>query len=71
MSDKLHIIVLRNREDPTGAWVTEERDLLADYRAAFGEDPEPVTAIGFMSDTENLPTEGISFLGPVVWEPNR
>lgn len=71
VSDKMHIIVLRNREDPTGAWVVEERDLVADYRAAFGEDPEPVTAIGFMSDTENLPTEGISFLGPVVWEPNR
>jgi len=69
VSDDLHIIVVRNADDPTGEWVTEERDLLADYRAAFGEDPEPVTAVGFMSDTENLPTEGTSFLGPVVWVP--
>jgi len=69
VSDKMHIIVLRNDEDPTEAWVMEERDLLADYRAVFGEDPDEVTAIGFMSDTENLPTFGVSYLGPVVWTP--
>ncbi len=69
VSDKMHIVVLRNAEDPTGRWVTEERDLLADFRAIFGEEPDPVSGIGFMSDTENLPTEGVSFLGPVIWEP--
>lgn len=69
VGDNLHIIVLRNADDPTGEWVTERRDLLEDYRAAFGEDPEPVTGVGFMSDTENLPTEGTSFLGPVIWVP--
>lgn len=69
-SSRMHIIVLRNGEDPTGEWVTEERDLRADYRASFGREPEPVGGIGFMSDTEDVPgAHGISLLGPVHWAP--
>lgn len=70
-SDRLHVIVLRNREDPIGAWMTEERDLDADYRAAFGASSQNMGGIGFMSDTENVPSHGVALLGPVHWVPGR
>jgi len=68
-SDRMNVIVLRNREDPIGSWMTEERDLDADYRAAFGARSQDVGGIGFMSDTENVPSHGIALLGPVHWMP--
>jgi len=70
-SDRMNVIVLRNREDPIGTWMTEERDLDADYRAAFGARSQNMGGIGFMSDTENLPSHGIALLGPVHWMPGR
>ena len=30
---------VRNRTTPVGEWITEERDVVADYRAAYGRDP--------------------------------
>ncbi len=70
-SDRLHVIVLRNRQDSIGTWVTEERDLAADYRAAFGSSLQNMGGIGFMSDTENVPSHGVALLGPVHWVPDR
>ncbi|CAN5652039.1 hypothetical protein BH23GEM3_BH23GEM3_26510 [soil metagenome] len=54
---------------PTGAWVEEDRDLLADYRAAFNRTPEPLSAVGFMIDTDDTGQTAVSFLGPVRWIP--
>lgn len=60
----MYVIVLRNREDSIGTWVSEERDLHADYRAAFGASSQDMGGIGFMSDTENVPSHGIAFRPP-------
>ncbi|GAB5559497.1 MAG: DUF3047 domain-containing protein [Synoicihabitans sp.] len=48
-------IVLRNAgsiADPT-AWLSESRDVLADYQQFFGEPPSVVTAVAIMVDTDN------------------
>jgi hypothetical protein len=36
-----------------GQWLTERRDIVADYRRAFGEEPPRVGAIAVMTDTDN------------------
>jgi hypothetical protein len=36
-----------------GQWVLERRNILEDYRRAFGEDPPQVGAIAVMTDTDN------------------
>jgi len=51
----MYVIVLRNREDPIGTWVSEERDLHADYRAAFGassQDRVQAATLGDMGDND-------------------
>jgi hypothetical protein len=64
---RLHIMVLQDHASQPGAWIHEDRDLLADYRAAFGRAPEPVSAIGFMIDTDNTRQSAVGLLGPVRW----
>jgi hypothetical protein len=66
---RMHIVVLQDHSAPTGAWIDEDRDLLADYRAAFGRDPEPVSAIGFMIDTDDTGQTAVGLLGTVRWAP--
>ena len=36
-----------------GEWVTEERDILQDYRAAFGADPPEISHLAVMTDSDD------------------
>ena len=47
-------------------WITEERDILADYRYLFGEDPEEATAIAIMTDTDNTGGSAVAWYGEIV-----
>jgi Protein of unknown function (DUF3047) len=45
--------ILRPTDSPTGTWFTEQVDLAADYRQAFGEEPPNPTQIAIQADTDN------------------
>lgn len=47
------MIVLRSGETEAGAWQSEIRDVLADYRAFFGEPPREISAVAVLVDTDN------------------
>lgn len=44
-------IVVQSGEQELGEWVIERRNVLADYRRAFGEEPGDIVAIGVMTDS--------------------
>ena len=46
-------MVLRSAASPTGEWLEEQVDLVADYRAAFGEAPPDPSQIAIQADTDN------------------
>jgi hypothetical protein len=46
-------LVLRSGAAAAGTWVAESRDLRADYRAYFGRDPERISAVALMVDTDD------------------
>lgn len=54
--------VLRDGTAPLGVWLEERVDVLADYRAAFGEDPPTVERIGVGADSDDTASEAS---GPV------
>ena len=67
-NENVRVMVLRNDESPVGTWLREVRNLDADHRAAFGSAPsEPVTAVGFMIDTDATGGRASSALGPIRW----
>ena len=43
---------IRNREFPINEWVTEERDVVADYRRAYGEAPQNFCAISVGANSQ-------------------
>jgi len=50
---RLGVVVLHDGREATGEWHRECRDLVADYRAIFGEDPPPVSHVGVMTDADD------------------
>jgi len=50
---QVRTIVLRSGDVDAGRWIAEERDVEADYRAAFGEPAPPVAAIAIVVDTDD------------------
>ena len=49
-----------------GQWVTEQRDILADFRRVFGEDPPEAGAIAIMTDTDNTGAEATAWYGEIT-----
>lgn len=45
--------ILRPASSPTGEWFEEHVDIAADYRKAFGDEPENPIQIGIEADTDN------------------
>jgi hypothetical protein len=47
------MIAVESGSQRAGQWLTERRDIVADYRQAFGGDPPRLGAIAVMTDTDN------------------
>lgn len=69
VSGRLAIVTVRGARDPLGRWLTESRDLAADYARAFGGTAPPVHAVGLMVDTEQTGDRAVTWLGEVRWVP--
>ncbi len=69
VSDRLAVVVLRNGSDPAGAWLRESRDVVADYKDAFGEEPDEITSVGLMIDTDQTGAWASVQLSDLEWVP--
>jgi hypothetical protein len=47
------MLAVRSGRQHRGEWLEEQRDVLADYRRLFGEEPAKIGAIAIMTDTDN------------------
>jgi hypothetical protein len=56
-SKNVGMVVLRSGGAEAGRWLTESRDLVADYRAFFGEPPRRIDAVAVLVDTDNTGLE--------------
>lgn len=61
-SGRTGTIVLRSGASDAGVWVSEERDVLADYRRFFGREPDKVSAVAFMVDTDDTDAAATAWL---------
>jgi hypothetical protein len=60
------MIAVESGGDKVGEWLTERRDIVADYRRAFGEDPPKVGAIAIMTDTDNTGETALAWYGDIL-----
>ncbi len=54
-------IVVESGPAHLGAWQSMARNVEADYRRCFGQDPPDVVAIGLMADTDNTHSDAVAF----------
>jgi hypothetical protein len=52
-TDQVKIIILHSGENRLNTWIEEERNILDDYKSAFGQDPPAKVVIAIMGDTDN------------------
>lgn len=52
-TDRIRKLVLDSGPALTKTWRTHVRDIAADYRLVFGEEPGPLVAVALMTDSDN------------------
>jgi hypothetical protein len=64
-TDRIRKIVVDSGPRGLQSWRLHERDIAADFRHAFGEEPGQLIGVGLMSDSDNTASDIHAFYGPV------
>ena len=64
-SDRVRKIVVDSGPTQLRRWREHRRNLAADFRLAFGEEPGALAAIALMTDSDNTASRAQSWYGPV------
>jgi DUF3047 family protein len=59
------MLAVESGSEKLGTWITEERDILADYRRLFAEEPREIGAIAIMTDTDNTGNTATAWYGDI------
>lgn len=65
-SSNAMLIAVESGPSKAGQWVAEERDILADFRRVFGEEPPDAGGIAIMTDTDNTGSEATAWYGDIT-----
>jgi len=65
-ADEVRLVVVRSGRGEVGRWWEEERDLVEDYRAAFGADPPEIMGFAVMTDSDDTGTRARACYGDIV-----
>ena len=62
---RVKMIVVESGPARLNQWLDYERDILADYRRAFGEEPPPISGIALMTDADNTGESAVAWYGNI------
>lgn len=60
------MVVVESGREQAGMWLTEQRDIVADYRRLFGSEPTRLGAVAVMTDTDNTGGEATAWYGDIT-----
>ena len=64
-TDRVRVIVVESGSANLNRWREVQRDVVADFRAAFGEDPPAISGVAVASDTDNTGESATAFYGDI------
>jgi hypothetical protein len=67
-TSRIKMVVAESGRDKLGAWQEEVRDVYADFKRAFGEEPGRITAVAIMTDTDNTNENAHAYYGDMVFK---
>ncbi|MDP1537129.1 MAG: DUF3047 domain-containing protein [Burkholderiales bacterium] len=70
-TDRVKLIVVESGAARVKRWVEVERNVAADFRTAFGEDPPTVSAIAIATDTDNTGAFATTHFGDIMFYKQR
>jgi hypothetical protein len=68
-TERVKYIVVESGEQHLDQWVSVRRNILEDYRRAFGEDPGDIVAVGVMTDFGDNNAPRRAFYGDITIRP--
>ncbi|MEJ2041219.1 MAG: DUF3047 domain-containing protein, partial [Desulfosarcinaceae bacterium] len=70
-TSKAKMIVVRSGTQDLNHWMSERRNVLEDYKKAFGQPPPAIIGIAVMTDTDNTGEEATAYYGDIAMESDR
>jgi hypothetical protein len=64
--DRIRMVVVESGPAHVGQWRSYRRNVLEDYRRAFGEDPGDIVAVGVLTDSDNTQQVTRSYYGDIT-----
>jgi hypothetical protein len=61
------MIAVQSGPGKAGEWVSERRDIVADFRRAFGEEPPRIGALAVMTDTDNTGAAAVGWFDDLAF----
>ena len=68
-TSRVRIVLVESGPEPSRQWVTEARDVVADFRRAFGEEPGRITAIAIYTDADATGAQSQGRYGDIAFLP--
>lgn len=62
---RIRLLLARSGADQLGEWVMETRNIVEDFRRAFGEDPGRILSVGIHCDSDATETKSEGFFGDI------
>lgn len=59
------MVAVESGDSNVGSWITERRNIIEDYKKAFGSLPPKVGTIAIMTDTDNTKESAKAYYGPI------
>jgi hypothetical protein len=66
-TDRARMIVVQSGAAGVGRWIGETRNVLEDYRQAFGGDPPPIEGVAVMTDTDDTGDRAVAWYDTLVF----
>lgn len=67
----MRMIVVESGASRVNQWLVAERDIAADFKAAFGHDAPPISAVAIATDTDNTGETAAAFFGDISFNKQR
>ena len=67
-TDRTRMIVVETGTERLNLWITEERNVYEDYKAAFGDEPPMISGVAIMTDTDNTKEYAVAYYGDVLFK---
>jgi hypothetical protein len=66
-TDRVRMIVVESGAQRVGRWIRLRRNVLEDFRRAFGEEPWDIVAVGVMTDSDNTASHARGHYGDIAF----